>query len=69
MGSHCRWVLKEKIVPLKGLFRCQALFRVLARSARVPLQGVPPLGTSMVGKRVEMVTRSGRRAGRVVYGK
>ena len=26
-------------------------------------------GTSMVGRRVEVVTRSGRRAGRVVYGK
>ena len=26
-------------------------------------------GTGMVGKRVEVVTRSGRRAGRVVYGK
>ena len=26
-------------------------------------------GTGMVGKRVEVVTRSGRKAGRVVYGK
>ena len=26
-------------------------------------------GTAMVGRRVEVVTRSGRRAGRVVYGK
>ena len=26
-------------------------------------------GTGKVGKRVEVVTRSGRRAGRVVYGK
>ena len=26
-------------------------------------------GTGMVGKRVEVITRSGRRAGRVVYGK
>ena len=26
-------------------------------------------GTGMVGKRVEVITRSGRRVGRVVYGK